>query len=284
MKKTILSLLLLLIGVMAQAQSFYWGQVEYKSHKSTILGEDRPYAVYLPMGYEQNTQKSYPVLYLLHGGGGSHKDWSMAGHLEDIANQAIASGDAQELIVVCPEAGAPHMQYFNTEDWRYEDYFFQELIPFIDKNYRTKSDRKHRAIAGLSMGGQGTVVYAARHPEVFSSAYAMSGYFDAMQLPWLNPGDTASTKLQKIVGDNNAIKIIESGSQEQLAKWKNVKWFIDCGDDDFTFDLNVQLVQTMRKLQIPQEFRVRDGGHTWIYWATALQAALPFVSKEFGKD
>ncbi len=128
------------------------GKIEYKTMPSKILSEEREYAVYLPKSYEENSNKRYPVLYLLHGGGGAHTDWPKQGSLQGVANQVIDANDACEMIIICPEAGKTFMNYFNSPEWRYEDYFFQELIPYIDANYRTISDKSHRAIAGLSMG------------------------------------------------------------------------------------------------------------------------------------
>lgn len=266
------------------AQMPGWGKVEYKTMPSQILGVDREYAIYLPPNYETNTDRSYPVLYLLHGGGGGHTDWAKAGHLQGIANQLIASEDACEMIVVCPEAGKNLMTFFNSPEWRYEDYFFQELIPYIDKTYRTKADKQHRAVSGLSMGGQATVAYAATHPEMFASAYSMSGYFYRHDnLFWIDFNDPIQKKIHQLVEDHNCVKLIQNGSDEQVKAWKTVRWFIDCGDDDFTYDANIALVAAFREKKVPYQLRVRDGGHTWEYWTSALYQVLPFVSRTFVK-
>src|SRR5512133_520954 len=100
------------------------GRVDFKTMPSKILNEEREFAIYLPRDYDKNTEKSYPVLYLLHGGGGSHKDWPTRAYLADVANQLITSEEACEMIIVCPEAGKTFMNYFNSEGWNYEDYFF----------------------------------------------------------------------------------------------------------------------------------------------------------------
>ncbi|WP_352421848.1 alpha/beta hydrolase family protein [Proteiniphilum sp.] len=251
---------------------------------SDILNLEREYAIYLPATYDKNVDKEYPVLYLLHGGGGSHTDWAKAGQLQGIANQLIAAEDASEMIVVCPEAGKDFMNYFNNPDWRYQDYFFEELIPYIDTTYRTKSDKQHRAIAGLSMGGGASVVYATAHPELFAAAYSMSGYFYRHDnLFWINFNDPVQKKIHQLVEDNNCVKLILEGTPEQVEAWKSVRWFVDCGDDDFTYDANVAFVAALRQQQIPYQLRIRDGGHTWEYWTSALYLALPFVSRSFEK-
>lgn len=258
------------------------GKVEYKTMPSNILDEEREYAIYLPKNYFNEPDKSYPVLYLLHGGGGSHKDWPGRGHLADVANILIDANKASDMIVVCPEAGKTFMNYFNNPDWMYEDYFFQELIPFIEANYRVKANKRSRAIAGLSMGGGGTVVYASHHPEMFCAAYTMSGYlYRQDELFFVNFDDPVQKKIHQLVEDNNCVKIIQNASSEKLEALKTVSWFIDCGDDDFTFNPNMEFVAAMKNVEIPYQLRVRDGGHTWEYWHSALYIALPHVSNCF---
>lgn len=283
MKKnfTLAALFFFVFGTVAFAQWPGTGNVEYKTMPSKILNEEREYSIYLPAGYQENMDKTYPVLYLLHGGGGSHKDWPGRGHVGDVANQLIASNEASEMIIVCPEAGKTFMNYFNNPDWRYQDYFFEELIPFIESNYRVIGDKKHRAIAGLSMGGGGTVVYASSHPEMFCAAYEMSGYLYRQDLPFLDKSDPVQERMQKLVEDHNCVKLIQNADTEKVEALKSVSWFIDCGDDDFTFDPNMEFVAALREKQIPYQLRVRDGGHTWEYWHSALYIALPFISDCF---
>jgi len=127
------------------------------SLKSKILGMDRKYAIYLPPGYE-TSQRSYPVLYLLHGGGDDQTGWVQFGEVQYLTDKAIAEGTATSMIVVMPDANTGKRGYSNnaTGTWRYEDFFFQEFMPFIEKTYRIKADKHYRAVAGLSRGGDGT--------------------------------------------------------------------------------------------------------------------------------
>jgi len=280
-KKLISSFILIFFVFVAVAQMPVMGKVEYKTMPSKILNQDREYAVYLPKSYSTNPDKKYPVLYLLHGGGGSHTDWPEKGRLTDVINPLIDSGEAVEMIVVCPEAGKTFMNYFNSPGWLYEDYFFQEAVPFIESNYRVIADKKHRAIAGLSMGGGGTLVYASHHPEMFCAAYAMSAYLYKLDLPFINKTDPVHQKLQQLVEDNNCVKFVQNADKARIENMKTVSWFIDCGDDDFTLKPNLEFILAMQTAEIPYQFRVRDGGHTWEYWHTALYIALPFVSNNF---
>ncbi|WP_373398185.1 alpha/beta hydrolase-fold protein [Algoriphagus halophilus] len=270
-----------LYTVQSFAQMPAMGKVEYASMPSEILGKDREFAIYLPKSYSTDPDKAYPVLYLLHGGGGAHIDWPEKANLAEVANQIIDFKDAAEMIIVCPEAGKDHMNYFNHPEWKYEDYFFQELIPYIESTYRVIGDKNHRAIAGLSMGGGGTLVYAQHHPEMFAAAYAMGGYLYRMDLSFVDPNDPAVERLQSLVEENNTVKLLLGSSEEQVHKLKTVAWFIDCGDDDFTFTPNMEFVAALNAKGIPYQLRVRDGGHTWEYWHSALYLALPFVTNIF---
>src|SRR5687767_10696979 len=145
------------------------------SLKSKILNMDRKYAIYLPPDYE-TSQRSYPVLYLLHGGGDDQTGWVQFGEVQYITDKAILEGKATPMIIVMPDANTGQRGYFNDVkgEWRYEDFFFEEFLPYVEKAYRIKRDKRYRAVAGLSMGGGGSFIYALRHPELFSSACPLS--------------------------------------------------------------------------------------------------------------
>src|ERR1035437_6266866 len=142
---------------------------------SKILKMDRKYAIYLPPDYE-TSQRSYPVLYLLHGSGDDQTGWIQFGEGLNIADEAIKTGSATPMRIVMPDANTGKRGYYNDakNEWRYEDFFFQEFMPFIAKTYRIKTDKRYRAVSGLSMGGGGTFIYALHHPELFSSACPLS--------------------------------------------------------------------------------------------------------------
>jgi len=283
MKHTIL-FLLLIFGLNSFAQFPGMppqGKASVDSMQSKVLGVNRHYSVYLPKSYTTNTDKKYPVLYLLHGVFDNNNGWLQRGHLQDVANKLIDSGEATEMVIIVPDAGREWNGYFDMDGWPYETFFFTEFMPYIESKYRIIGDKKHRAVAGLSMGGGGTTVYAQKHPELFASAYAMSALMGLEEGGGLPAQDEKFAQLNKTVIENHCVKFVENADEASVEKLKTVNWFVDCGDDDFLFDVNIEFCQAMRKAQIPYQLRVRDGGHDWEYWHSALYNALPFVSRTF---
>ena len=275
--------LLLAVALQPFAQGSTYPQLLECEMQSEILGCTKKYCIYLPAGYTDDA-KSFPVLYLLHGLTDTHTAWRDKGNVQEIATELINDGKAREMIIVMPDAGTTYDGYFNSDCWRYEDFFFQEFIPHIESTYRIIPDRQHRAIAGLSMGGGGTTWYAINHSEMFSSAYAMSALMGLVNDSWITRDPDARRRvfMERAVANNN-ITAIENATKEQCAEIAMVRWFIDVGDDDFLFDNNMEFIKAMRQKRIPYQLRVREGGHTWQYWQQALYIALPFVSESFDK-
>ncbi len=253
---------------------------------SKILKMDRKYAVYLPPDYE-NSQRSYPVLYLLHGAGDDQTGWVQFGEVLTIADEAIKSGSATAMVIIMPDANTGKRGYVNDVkgEWRYEDFFFQELMPYVEKTYRIKSEKRYRAISGLSMGGEGTFIYALHHPELFSSACPLSaatgpasiGDLKSYRL-WAGVEGITDADKEAYFKKYSVLNLIENMPEDQK---KSVRWFIDCGDDDFLFEGNGLVHIAMRKENIPHEFRIRDGSHSWTYWRASLPVVLNFVSMSF---
>jgi len=255
------------------------------SVSSKILKSDRKYAVYLPPGYE-TSERTYPILYLLHGAGDDQTGWVQFGEVLSITDKAIADGTATPMVIVMPDGNTGRRGYFNDikGDWNYEDFFFKELMPYVEKKYRVKSEKRYRAISGLSMGGGGTLMYAMHHPELFSSACPLSASVGSLTLEDArtsiaknNPG-IADSLITKYYNEHSAIALVNNMPTDQK---KAVRWYMDCGDDDFLYEGNALLHIAMRKKEIPHEFRMRDGGHTWTYWRAALPNVLEFVSQAF---
>ncbi|GAB2997729.1 alpha/beta hydrolase-fold protein [Cyclobacterium sediminis] len=250
---------------------------------SKILGMERKFAVYLPPGYEYS-QRSYPVLYLLHGAGDDQTGWVQFGEVQQIADNAFEDGTATPMIIVMPDANTGKRGYFNDikNEWRYEDFFFEELMPYVESQYRIKRVKKYRAISGLSMGGGGTYFYAMHRPDLFSSACPLSAslrntaYDDFVKR---YEGDVKDKDQLKAYYDKHqALRQLELNDMEKI---KSVKWFFDCGDDDFLYEGNSLVHIAMKKMEIPHEFRIRDGAHNWTYWRESLPNVLAFVSDTF---
>ena len=284
--KRILFALLLLLPLAAWAQS---SKIVTESIPVNCLGVEQKYNVYLPKGYDAG--KQYPVIYLLHGMYGDYSNWDKVGRMKDVADLLMASGECVPAVIIMPNAGdndVHHYQngYFNVEGWPYWDFFFQEFLPAVEKKFHCGGSKGRRAIMGLSMGGGATIVYAQRHPEMFSSAYGMSAWLE-------NKGrssrgaDVPGSKvpiLDRSVEAHSALDFVDRADKATVTQLKTVAWFLDCGDDDFLLLQSEGLHQKMKSAGIPCQLRVRDGGHTWEYWHTALHTALPFASRNFSRQ
>jgi enterochelin esterase-like enzyme len=283
MKKIPLIIWLLTLALLASAQT---GKVyDQLSMHSDILGMERHYAIYLPPDYE-SSERSYPVLYLLHEAGDDQTGWVRFGEVLHIADKTIGEGKATPMIIVMPDANTGQRGYFNDlkNEWRYEDFFFEEFMPYVEKTYRIKPEKRYRAIAGLSMGGGGTFMYALHHPELFSSACPLSASCgplspDDMERQMTRRNWTGTDEeIKAWYEQHSALELVNAMPEDQIHA---VRWYIDCGDDDFLYEGNSLVHIAMRKKEIPHEFRTRDGGHTWTYWREALPEVLSFISDAF---
>lgn len=279
--------LLAVAAIFAAFSSANAGKVVLDSLYSRTLGSNVYFNVYLPSGYGKS-DAHYPLTFLLHGLYGTHQDWPS--HLTPVADELINSGECRPMVIVMPNAGGAdvkHVQngYFNMPGRPYEDFFFRELLPEVEKRYNCGGRKGQRAIMGLSMGGGGSTVYCQRHPEVFSSCYAMSPWLDneGNQVGGRRSEKDCLTITCQSVCDNSALRFVQEASDETVSQLRTIKWFFDCGDDDFLFDQSVKMHQLMRSRKIKDELRIRDGVHNWEYWHTALRTALPFASRNFGR-
>jgi S-formylglutathione hydrolase FrmB len=278
-------LLLLFFFVLTYSYGQSGKVMDNLSVNSKILKGERNYAIYLPPDYDTSS-RSYPVLYLLHGYTDDHTGWVQFGEVLHIADKAILSGDATPMIIVMPDADTGLPGYTNaiSGNWNYEDFFFEELMPQVEERFRIKKKKQFRAIAGLSMGGGGTFLYALHRPDLFSSAAPLSAWMGPQTLQEMN--DFAKREnikfneadLESFLDRNNPLRLVDNMSKEVL---NSVRWYIDCGDDDFLYEGNSTMHIKMRKKEVNHEYRVREGGHTWDYWRSALPTVLAFISKRF---
>lgn len=255
---------------------------------SEVLKSKRAYTVFLPKSFYKDKSRQYPILYLLHGMWENNAVWTARGHTKDVMDRLVASGEACEMIIVTPDAGGgdPNIYqngYFDMPGWNYETFFYTEFLPYVEKKYRVLGDKQHRAIAGLSMGGGGATSYGQRHTDMFCAVYAMSAL---MSIPEQGAArfDDPNGKLAiltRSVITHSCLNYVALADEQRRETLRSVAWYVDCGDDDFLLDRNIEFYQAMRQAGIPCEFRVRDGGHDWEYWHSALYQCLPFVSRMF---
>ncbi len=272
----------LLVGALAVSCVQAASQVlDAQPVKSEILGKEMKAAVYLPDGYA-SSQRSYPVLYLLHGYSDDQTGWVQFGEVQRIADQAIADGRAAPMIIVMPDAGVTWYANDLKGQYRFEDYFFAELIPSIESTYHCRTNREFRAVAGLSMGGMGAFMYAMRHPDLFASSCPLSAALwdrEAMTKRMkLSEQGEPEEKVNAFLDRYCPVTLAERLPEGQK---KAVRLYIDCGDDDFLSADNSRMHVLLMEKKIPHEFRMRDGGHSWEYWRTALPSVLEFVSATF---
>lgn len=259
--------------------------------KSSILKENMSFSIYLPAGYE-NSDRKYPVIYLLHGRTDDHTAWIQLGEMQRIVDKAINMGKIVPMIIVMPDAKLTFCMNDAGGKYRYEDYFIKELIPFIEKNYRCRSKKEYRGIAGLSMGGFGSLLYSLKYPDLFAACGALSAavrtdeeiismpdeYYNDVYSEIFGGPRKGTDRLTDFYNKNSILYLVKNLPENQKY---SVRFYLDCGDGDFLYKGNAALHTLMRDLGIPHEFRARDGFHEWEYWRTGLPDALSFISKSF---
>ena len=291
---------ILAIGIMAiftiamqdlQAQVTRGRVVEGLTIDSDLLKKEVRYSVYLPFDYE-TSERYYPVVYLLHGYTDNDAGWIQFGEANIKADKAIATGEIPPMIIIMPDGGVSW--YINNHDGSvaYEDFFFKELMPHVEKKYRIRQQKRYRGIAGLSMGGFGTLVYSMKHPDMFAACAAFSAgltppeeapkmdqsRWNQLFGPVYGKGLEGEERLTEHFLKNNPFHIAREADKQKL---ESVRYYIDCGDDDFLSGANSYFHMVMQQEEIPHEFRVRDGKHAWPYWRSGLIDGLKFIGESF---
>jgi len=242
---------------------------------SVAMNRDIKAVIIRPDDY--SASRKFPVLYLLHGFSGNYSDWVLK--VPNVKKLA----DNYHIIIVCPDGGFASW-YFDSpvsKDSQYETYISKELVHYIDGKYSTIADRSGRAITGLSMGGHGALYLAFKHLELYGAAGSMSGGVDLRPFP-------DSFGIEKVLGkysefpqrweDNSVINMI------YLLKPNCIAITIDCGSSDFLFEANKALHQKLLDRNIPHDFTVRPGSHTWEYWGNSINYQALFFSRFFNKE
>lgn len=275
--------------LLAPIVAFSQAKVDTISVYSPSMKKNLKAAVTFPSSYSKGDQR-LPVLYLLHGGSGAFNDWHQKVTEKGLVNKMA---EQYNLIIVTPGVG-PASYYYDSplmDSVNYETYITAELIPHIDKTYRTLAKKESRAISGLSMGGHGAITLSAKHPELFVTAGSMSGVMNIDTRMWKVPEDFRNTRLEgqkAMLGAINydaptfnpytAVGLVDKIKENKLAL------IIDCGVDDFLIETNRQMHQLLVANGVAHEYIERPGAHTWQYWTEALPVHLFFMNKYLQRD
>ncbi len=250
------------------------GTVSKVWYDSPTAGFDRRLTVYTPAGYETSA-KRYPVFYLLHGMGGDENAWSELGRATQILDNLIAQGKAEPMIVVMTNGNIaleaapgesslgyvpPTFQLPKTMEGSFETHF-PEVVKFVDKHYRTKANKKSRAIAGLSMGGFHSLHISKQYPDMFNYV----GLFSAA----IMPGKNVSSPIYEDMEGKLAI---------QFAKKPALYW-IAIGKKDFLYKANVEYMKLLDGKSYPYEYFENEDGHIWKNWRIYLTEFVPKLFK-----
>lgn len=257
--------------------------------QSALLSRSIKYTVLLPEGYDQSTE-SYPVVYLLHGYGDNETAWYTNGGLQYYVD--MYSTVTVPMIYVMPEGYNTYYIDRYNGNYPYMEMFVDELVPEIDRKFRTKADKSQRAVMGYSMGGYGALILPALNPDVFSISIPLSmsfrtdeqylaetqGSFDVQWAPNFGPnkGVSGAARLTNYFKEHSPFHFFNEQSMDLSSQ---VKYLIDCGDDEesLIFTSN-NLHGLMRDKGIDHEYRVRSGGHSFDYWKQSYKEALTFIS------
>jgi S-formylglutathione hydrolase FrmB len=248
-----------------------------------MVGKPLPYNVVLPPGYALAAQAKvrYPVLYLLHGLGGSAGDWVSA-------RARLAEHAAEHrLIVVVPEGrDGWYTDSATVPNDKFETYFVEELIPDVQRRFRTVESREGRAVAGLSMGGYGALKFGLKHPSKFVFAASMSG---ALAAPSWRPEDPlpdfVKPSVVRVFGPSNSptrpandlYKLVRELTPERVAALPFL--YIDCGTEDFLILSNREMSALLLERKVPHEYRQLPGTHSWPYWDAQVREVLRLAAR-----
>ena len=251
------------------------GTVSKVWYDSPALGMDRRLTIYTPAGYEMSG-KRYPVFYLLHGMGGDENAWSELGRATQILDNLIAQGKAEPMIVVMTNGNAaleaapgesslgwetqPTFQLPKTMEGSFETHF-PDVVKFVDKHYRTKANKKNRAIAGLSMGGFHSLHISKQYPDMFNYV----GLFSAAIMPGKNV-------------ESPIYQDMEGKLATQFAKKPALYW-IAIGKTDFLYKANEEYRKLLDEKGYSYEYFENEDGHIWKNWRIYLSEFVPRLFK-----
>lgn len=254
-----------------EVQDVPHGEVRTVHYYSKVDEAWRPLLVYTPAGYNEGTQ-DYPVVYIQHGGGEDHHGWMEQGRTAQIMDNLIAAGKVVPMIVVSSNSNVHSRNggFGGGYSWQGMQAFRSELIdniiPFVDQNYRTKKDRKSRAMCGLSMGGGQSFYIGLRSPEVFANVGVFStGMFGGIAGA---SNFDLETEVPGILSDTKTF----NGQLDVF--------FMSCGEQDPRIEYTRNIVQKMREGGVNVRFNSYPGDHEWQVWRKSLHEFAQYLFKE----
>lgn len=299
------------------------GSVHEDAFFSPSLGVRKHVVVYLPPSYGRDSTRRYSVAYYLHGLSGTETDWLSKGSI-DVAADSLAQAGAPEMIIVLPDgddgwytswtdpvpyatcADTLHVEAadrYCVVNARYDDYIAHDVVAYVDSRYRTRADRAHRGIGGLSMGGYGAMSLALRYPEVFGAGASHSGVVSPMYVgphPYTPPARYATMidQIEPAAGSFWPRYLHFWG--DDLERWRAADpshmaeqlvarggpvpaLFVDCGSEDGLVDQNRAFDAELRRLNIPHWYAEWPGAHTWRYWSTHVRQSLAWMADQIGR-
>lgn len=272
MKKCLITLISLFVGI----SFIFAAKVDTVLIHSASMHKDIRCVVVLPDTYKTSTVE-YPVLYLLHGYSGDYANWVKN------APDFIKCVDRFGIIGICPD-GHYNSWYFDSpidNKVKYETFVSKEVPAYVDSHYRTKKDRKFRALGGLSMGGHGALYLGIRHKDFFGAAVSMSGGVDIT--PFAKKWDIAA-----VLGPYETNKERwEQHTVQYLAGTLNngdLAISFECGTGDFFLGVNRALHLKLQNLKIDHDYAERPGQHNWVYWNNAINYQMLFLHRFFEKN
>ncbi|HEX7019645.1 MAG TPA: alpha/beta hydrolase family protein [Gemmatimonadaceae bacterium] len=300
------------------------GTVREETFFSPALGVTKRMAVYLPPSYASQPNRRYPVALYLHGLTGTETDWLSRAGLDAIADSLVAIG-MPEMIIAMPDGDdgwysdwAEPANYaacadssrgesatrFCVHQAKYETYVVRDVVGVVDSRFRTRADRAHRGIAGLSMGGYGAIELALRHPDVFAAAASHSGVVSPLYVgprPFTGGVVRYATTLEeartapasffdryvRFWGANLsgwlAADPAHTAERQLAARVALPALALDCGVDDPFIDQNRALDAELTRLGVVHRFTEYPGAHTWRYWTTHAPQSMAWLASEIAR-
>ncbi|MBL1409108.1 alpha/beta hydrolase [Sphingobacterium faecale] len=256
---------LFIVGFQAKA-----AQVDTVEIFSNSMGKKIKAVIVFP----ENHKKPVPTLYLLHGYSGNYANWvNKVPYIKTLV-------DRYNYAIVCPDGGYGSW-YWDIEgdkNNQYETFVSKELVAYVESQYAVCQNRESRAISGLSMGGHGALYVGIRHQDVYGAIGSTAGGVDFRPFPnsWEIIERLGTYSENKEVWDKHVV-------MEMLHEIKpnNLKLFIDCGTDDFFYNVNRTLHEKMTYLNIPHTFVSMPGKHNWDYWSQSISLQMAFFDQFF---